>query len=311
MSLTLINPFVFSAPPGGGVTLGGPAVHHDSGWATASLSNHVGWKFTVGSADIDVAALRYYHPAGSTETVRLFRWSDGALLASASVTSAGGWGETEITPVTLSAGQAYVISTYTGASRTVYRNPSTYKLDPAVTFDTGVFGSDANMPSSSSAQAYVNAAFRTTAPASGYRFYRIAITANNGRSTTNIAEVEFRASVGGDDETGAGVAFATTAFGREGGDVRYEADKAFDNAAGTYWSTTTSGVTSSALAYDFGTGAEIQVAQYTIQARSDAANGAPKDWTLEGSNDLDTWDTLDTVTGETGWSNGETRTFTV
>lgn len=103
-------------------------------------------------------------------------------------------------------------------------------------------------------------------PSAGtHTHWRINVTANNGRSTLNIAELEF---------------------------IGY--------TWGSIW-----------LQYDLGAGNEKEIAQYTIRARSDAANGAPRDWVLEASNDLITWDELDTVTGETGWSNGEQRVFTL
>lgn len=105
----------------------------------------------------------------------------------------------------------------------------------------------------------------TLASVGAHRAWRLNISANNGRSTINIAEI------------------------------------AFD---GYSWGSIT-------LQYDQGSGNAIAVAEYTIQARADANDGSPKDWTFEGSNDLETWDTLDTVTGETGWSNGETRVFTL
>jgi len=65
------------------------------------------------------------------------------------------------------------------------------------------------------------------------------------------------------------------------------------------------------LQYDLGAGNEKELAQYTIRARADASDGSPRDWVLEASNDLLTWTVLDTVTGETGWSNGEQRVFTL
>ena len=65
------------------------------------------------------------------------------------------------------------------------------------------------------------------------------------------------------------------------------------------------------LQYDQGSGNTIEVAEYAIRARSDANDGTPAAWTLEGSNDGVSWTVLDTVTGETGWSNGEQRAYTV
>lgn len=55
------------------------------------------------------------------------------------------------------------------------------------------------------------------------------------------------------------------------------------------------------------------VASYKIAARSAAPTQAPKDWTLIGSNDGVTFFTVDTRTGQTGWSGGAggERTYTL
>lgn len=58
-------------------------------------------------------------------------------------------------------------------------------------------------------------------------------------------------------------------------------------------------------------GSKRVLTSYEIQIASDSAPArAPKNWTMEGTNDEVTWYTVDTVTGETGWSNGEKRSFT-
>lgn len=41
------------------------------------------------------------------------------------------------------------------------------------------------------------------------------------------------------------------------------------------------------------------------------ASKLPKDWTMEGSNDDSNWTLIDTVVGETGWGEGERRTFAI
>ena len=48
---------------------------------------------------------------------------------------------------------------------------------------------------------------------------------------------------------------------------------------------------------------------YTTRNGSFSSTRAPKDWTFEGSNDGQTWTTLDTRTDETGWKEGENRTY--
>jgi hypothetical protein len=54
------------------------------------------------------------------------------------------------------------------------------------------------------------------------------------------------------------------------------------------------------------------VAQYSVTAPgSSSGTDSPRDWTLEGSNDLSTWIVLDTRAGITGWSSAETRSYTL
>lgn len=68
------------------------------------------------------------------------------------------------------------------------------------------------------------------------------------------------------------------------------------------------------LGYDFGAGNEKIIVQYAVSSyptSTQTNNRSPSNWTFEASNDGSTWDVLDTVAGETGWSTGETRTFTV
>lgn len=138
---------------------------------------------------------------------------------------------------------------------------------------------------------------------SAYRYFRINVTANNGRSTLNIAEFELRASVGGPTIATGGTPSASTVFGST-----WSADKGFDANASTFWSAT--GPTGW-LQYDLGAGNEASLAQYAVRGRSDANDGSPKDWTFEGSLNGSDWTTLDTVTSETGWANGELRAFTL
>jgi hypothetical protein len=85
---------------------------------------------------------------------------------------------------------------------------------------------------------------------------------------------------------------------------------AFDTGlgAGQYW--LTNSTSNGWLKIDMGSGNTYVVSQYEIQVNTVPENNrAPKDWTLKGSNNDADWDTLDTVTGETGWTSGEKREF--
>jgi hypothetical protein len=67
--------------------------------------------------------------------------------------------------------------------------------------------------------------------------------------------------------------------------------------------------TSGWLQIDLGSGNSLTLLTYGIVAADDD-NRAPKDWTMLGSNDETNWDTLDTVSNETGWTSCQARTYT-
>lgn len=83
---------------------------------------------------------------------------------------------------------------------------------------------------------------------------------------------------------------------------------AFDDNNTTKWAALIS--SDQWLKYDLGSGNDIVARQYTLTSAHDAATQEPKDWTFEASNNNSDWYVLDTVTGETGWSLSEKRTYT-
>jgi hypothetical protein len=97
---------------------------------TTSGHDEVGWKFTVGAKALTCTKLRLYAGSTGSKTVRLWRVSDKALLASVNVSSVDGvWVEASITPVTIAANTAYVVSYDLSAGknyRTVPRTSNTY-----------------------------------------------------------------------------------------------------------------------------------------------------------------------------------------
>ena len=102
----------------------------------------------------------------------------------------------------------------------------------------------------------------------------------------------------------------STAAGSSQFSSDFAAWKAFDKLAGTYWSTTTGGATPSWIWYSFGPiGNEKEVSRYSITARADAGNGAPRDWDFQGFDDSITdWVTIESRSSVT-FSNGETKDF--
>lgn len=98
-----------------------------------------------------------------------------------------------------------------------------------------------------------------------------------------------------------GTATASSAFDT----TTYAIYRAFDQTPSSFWSTT-SGVATGWIAYEFTSPQTIS--KYTIQGRSDAGDGSPKNWTFEGWNGV-SWVVLDTRSNETAWSNGEKRAY--
>lgn len=94
--------------------------------------------------------------------------------------------------------------------------------------------------------------------------------------------------------------------------VGLEAYKAFDGGVGAsqYWSTS-DGNTIGWIAIDLGVGNSEPLTGYSFKMNSiPEPNKAPYSWTVEGSNDNITWDTIGSEWGITGWESGESRGFT-
>lgn len=88
--------------------------------------------------------------------------------------------------------------------------------------------------------------------------------------------------------------------------VWYAADK----SASTAWVTNNS-ITAGWWQVDFGAGNGKTCNSYSILNRSGAFNQVPSAWVLEGSNDGTNFTALDTRSGETAWTDGVVRNFTI
>jgi len=117
------------------------------------------------------------------------------------------------------------------------------------------------------------------------------MTSNTGPSPVVISASSFFVSVG--DGTGAWNAF-----------------NGIKSAAGAgYWLGTGGGT--DWLKIGFGSGISRTLKSYAISVNTiPEPNRAPKNWTLEGSNDDSAWTVLDTVANETAWGSGDRRIFT-
>lgn len=140
---------------------------------------------------------------------------------------------------------------------------------------------------------------------STHRFWRIYVTATNGSAYVSISEVELRAAIGGADQTGGGTASESSYFFPEAGNRAFNNDGTF-----TQWSSGGGGMPEW-VKYDFGAGQAKSIVEFTVRARGDgnAATMSPKDFKLQWSDDDSSYTDAIVVTNQTGWSAGETRTF--
>jgi hypothetical protein len=84
---------------------------------------------------------------------------------------------------------------------------------------------------------------------------------------------------------------------------------AFDNNAGVGAGRT---AVSGQIGYDFGVGITKSIRRYTVtEISTQPETSAPSAWTLEYSSDNSNWTIADTRAGQTGWTNGQVRTFDV
>ncbi|MFA6572116.1 MAG: discoidin domain-containing protein, partial [Bacteroidota bacterium] len=90
----------------------------------------------------------------------------------------------------------------------------------------------------------------------------------------------------------------------------YNAFHAFDGAFDETHRWMTNGL-ASWMQLDMGSGNTYVINSYAIKGQPATRTAqSPTAWTMLGSNDGSTWDTLDTVSGEPAWSAGELRTYT-
>lgn len=129
-------------------------------------------------------------------------------------------------------------------------------------------------------------------------FWRLNITADNGSNAVSMAELQFRTSVGGANQATGGKGFVSVVY-----DSPVSAGNLFDGSTSTAWaSSSASGI----AGYRWASAKDI--AEIAITSRPSFPTQAPKDFTVEYWNGS-SFVTAMTVTGSSGWSSGETRSF--
>gem|GEM_PF-1517123 len=131
----------------------------------------------------------------------------------------------------------------------------------------------------------------TIANTTAYQMYRLNITANNGDSLTQLAELELYGEAGAPVDRATGGTVSAS-----GENPPYETkEKAFDDALDSKWLILSP---TGWIQYRFGGGSKYAIARYTVASGNDSQGRDPKSWILRGSNNGTTWVTLDTRTGE-------------
>jgi len=132
-----------------------------------------------------------------------------------------------------------------------------------------------------------------------HRYWRLYIWKPEVGTVPSIAEMELRSSLGGSDETGSGTASASNeSWGA--------AANAFDGVTTNFWAP--SGIPAW-IAYDFGSGNDLDIVEISITARNDAAyKQTPFKFDLEYSDNGSDWTVLYTFRSET-YTQGQTRVF--
>lgn len=140
-----------------------------------------------------------------------------------------------------------------------------------------------------------------------HAYWRVRITLGQvvGQAYSSISGLEFRATAGGADQCTGGTAIADSFFG-----AGYEPAKAFDHDNSTEWASA-SGLPHY-LGYQFAAPVFVaQVAMIATDAAYGAPNERPRDFTIEYSDNGSSWTVAATPAAQTGWTNSETRLFTV
>jgi len=156
--------------------------------------------------------------------------------------------------------------------------------------------------------------FACATTSTAYRYFRLNITANNGDTYLEVAELylyEFISATGSDvaphtmtsDSSVGCVASASSEYS-----ASYAAYKVFDGSTsggGHYWVTATG--STGTIGIDFGAGNTYTLYSYALACAETAR--MPKAWTLEGSNDGSTWTTIATEFYQAYWSVAEKRYY--
>ena len=149
-----------------------------------------------------------------------------------------------------------------------------------------------------------------------HRYWRLYVTDNNdpsggpgsNRYYTSLIELEMFVTPGGANQCTGGTAIASSDYVGAGWSKNNAFDGVKNNDVG--WAANNAPLPVW-LGYDFGSGNDKDIVEFAITARQDTGSLAqhPKNFVLQFSDDGDFWYDTMPITGQTGWTYNQTRTF--
>lgn len=145
------------------------------------------------------------------------------------------------------------------------------------------------------------------------RYWRILITAINGSTGyAAIQEIEFHKTPGGSDiTTPATPASASSFYSTLKNTALKSVDDNFTDYAYSAWVSASNADAPHWLSYDLGSPVDVTEIMIWPQYHSLGNTRAPKDFSVETSNDGTTWRTVKTFSGVTKWSYGTPKSFSL
>jgi F5/8 type C domain-containing protein len=132
-----------------------------------------------------------------------------------------------------------------------------------------------------------------------HRYWRINISAAVSGSVHQIAEIEMRTAAGGADQCSGGTVSASNST------AGFPVANVVDDLGTTSWHRSAA---TAWVKYDFGAGNDKDIVEVAITAWTDT-NRAPKNFTVEWSDDNSAWTAAMTLSNITTWYPGERKLF--
>lgn len=178
------------------------------------------------------------------------------------------------------------LNSSTGALTGTPATPGAYSFDITAT----------DVRSATASKTYSGAVF------GAHKYWRIRVSSNNGYAYANLVELMF---------DGVRATGGTPVYSTQYDSGAWAADKAFDGVVtgDTGWSSAVNDVVGAYIGYEFATPRAVGSITIVAGTSSGGLTGMPRDFDVQSSDDGVTWTDEWSVSGQTGWTANEQRTF--